>query len=118
MKLTDIKGERALDVIADILEPIMNIAGDKGIRNAVNNPTKRMDAIKIALKKYKKDVITIMAILEGESYEQYCSHLNVMTLPAKIVEIFNDKDLLALFGLEAPKDLATSSGSASENTQE
>ena len=35
MKLAEIKGERALDVIAEIMEPIGNIATDKNSANII-----------------------------------------------------------------------------------
>lgn len=117
MKLSDIKGERALDVLSEIIEPVAEIAGDAAIRGVISNPRKRLDAIKIALKKHKHSVIQIMAALDGETYEQYVQHLNVLSLPAKLVEIFNDPEMLSLFGISAQTEQTTSSTSASENTE-
>lgn len=34
MKLSDVKGDRVIDVIADVIEPISNIAQDKEIGRA------------------------------------------------------------------------------------
>lgn len=114
MKLSEIKGEKALDVLADIIDPAMEIASDKEIEIAVNGNASKLDIIKIVLRNHKKATIAIMAALDGKKPEEY--EINVLTLPAKLIEMMNDPDLMSLFGLQS--QTPTSSGSATENTED
>ena len=48
MKLSDIKGERALDVLADMIEPVAEIMGDKEIAavcNLARRPRKQSNCL-------------------------------------------------------------------------
>lgn len=112
MKLSDYKGEEALDLIAELLEPIAKIMSDKQIADAYQKVSK-LEAIKIAIKNHKTEVIEILAILDGEDPAEY--EVNFFTLPIKILEILNDPELIKLFGLQGQTGGAISSGSVSEN---
>lgn len=114
MKLSDYKGEEALDLIVEILEPITKIMSDKQIAEAYQKVSK-LEAIKIAIKNHKTEVIEILAILDGEDPEEY--EVNVFTLPVKILEILNDPELVKLFGSQGQTGGAKSSGSVLENIE-
>lgn len=94
MKLSEIKGEQALDVLADILEPAARIISDDEIEKAYKSGQK-LKAVKIAIKDHKRDVITILAIMDGEDPETY--EPNVLSVPIKLFEILNDPDVMGLF---------------------
>jgi hypothetical protein len=87
MKLSDYKNEDAIEVIADIIEPLSVIFTDEEIKNEKN----RMKAIAKALKKYKKEVIQILARIDGVSVNEY--ECNALTLPIKVLEVMNDKEV-------------------------
>ena len=87
MKLSDYKNEDAVEVIADIIEPLSVIFTDEEIKNEKN----RMKAIAKALKKYKKEVIQILARIDGVSVDKY--ECNALTLPIKVLEVMNDKEV-------------------------
>ena len=112
MNLSDYKGEEALDIIVELLEPITKIMSDKEIAEAYQKVSK-LEAIKIAIKNHKKEVIEILAILDGEDPAKY--EVNIFTLPAKILEILNDPEFLNLFGSQGQTGGAISSGSVLEN---
>ena len=95
MKLSEIKGEAAIDVLVDILDPASEIIGDKEIELAVRNNATRMQIVKIALKNHKKAVIAILAALDGKKPEEY--EVSVLTLPVKLLEVLNDPELVNLF---------------------
>lgn len=95
MKLSEIKGEAAIDVLVDILDPASEIIGDKEIELAVRNNATRMQIVKIALKNHKKAVIAILAALDGKKPEDY--EVSVLTLPVKLLEVLNDPELVNLF---------------------
>lgn len=116
MKLSDYKDEEALDLLADIIEPASEIFGDKRIAVILKNNEAPMKAIKIAIKDHKKSVIAIMAAIEGVDVKDY--HCNVFTLPMRLLDILNDEDLMSFFSSQGLTEEASSSGSATENTEE
>lgn len=87
MKLSDYKNEDAVEIIADIIEPLSVIFTDEEIKNEKN----RMKAIAKALKKYKKEVIQILARIDGVPVDKY--ECNAITLPIKVVEVLNEPDI-------------------------
>lgn len=113
MKLSEIKGEQALDVLADLLEPVTEIMTDKAVA-LLYQTGHRMKAVKHAIKNHKKAVIEILAVMDGKDPETY--EPKVVTLPMRFVELFNDKDFVSLFQSQA-QTTETSSGSATESTE-
>lgn len=128
MKLSDIKGERTLDVIAEVIEPIANIAEDEKAaalfkreklpegENAVAYLRKRIKShLPALLKGHKHDLITIFAAIEGVSYDEYAASLNLGKLTKDLLELMTDE---AFGGLFISAQSGISSGSAQENTEE
>lgn len=127
MKLSDIKGERTLDVIAEVIEPIANIAEDEKAaalfkreklpegENAVAYLLKRIKShLPALLKGHKHDLITIFAAIEGVSYDEYAASLNLGKLTKDLLELMTDE---AFGGLFISAQSGISSGSAQENTE-
>ena len=115
-KLSEYKDEEALEVLADILEPTINIFGNEEIAKYFRGGVK-LKAVQIALKKQKKDVLALMAALERVPVEEY--HCNLLTLPRILLEIFNDPELESFFMQQSEeKNSETSSGSVMENTED
>lgn len=111
-KLSEIYGEDALDVLADLIEPLSEFALDKTFVELIRKGDK-IKAVKHAIKEHKKAVLTVMAVLEDENPATYAPPL--LRLPVMLLELFNDPELLVLF---PSGQTVTSSGSASENTEE
>lgn len=97
-KLSEYKDEEALDILADLIEPVVRVFSDETIINALRGGN-RPAAIKNAIKSHKQDVMEILAILEGVPVAEY--HCNVLTLPAKLIELLNDDELMRLFTSQA-----------------
>ena len=114
MKLSEYQGEAALDILADLIEPVGEIMSDKEIGEVFNG--NRFKAIGLAIKNHKKAVMQIMATVDGVPVDEY--KCNVFTLPIKILELLNDPDIIQLFTYQGQTGDANSSGSASENTEE
>ena len=93
-KLSEIKGEEALDVLAEIIEPAAQIFTDENVKEALKSGS-RIKAAKIILKDHKKAILTLMAALEETPVEEYKPTL--LALPALIIEILNDPELNSLF---------------------
>ena len=114
MKLSEYQGEAALDILADLIEPTGEIMSDKEIGELFKK--NRFKAIGLAIKSHKKAVMQIMATIDGVPVEEY--KCNVFTLPATILELLNDSELIQLFTYQGQTGDANSSGSASENIEE
>lgn len=93
-KLSDYKDEEALDLLAEIIEPAVEIFGDKDFANAMQSGNS-LSAAKICIKNHKQSILQILATLEGVPVEEY--HCNFLTLPMRIIEVLNDENLMALF---------------------
>ena len=127
MRLSDIQGERVFDVIADIIDPVANIAEDdaasalfkreklpEGMTAKEFMTQRARKALPALLKGHKGDIIAILASIEGVSEEQYKSELNLVKLMQDATELLTDEEFGALF-LSAQS--GKSSGSAQENTE-
>lgn len=131
MRLSDIKGERTLDVIADCIEPIANIAADPEAARLFKREKlpegadanayliERMrKSVPPLIKGHKNDVITILASVEGISNKQYAETLNLPKLINDALELMTDKTFISLFQSAQSTEEPISSGSAQENTGE
>lgn len=114
MKLSEFKDEKALDLLADLIEPATEILADEEIRSAATKSTKSK-AVAIAIKKHKGAVMSILAALDGVPVEEY--HCNVTTLPMKLLDIINDKEIMQLFQYAGQTEEQIPSGSHTENTE-
>lgn len=123
MKLSEYRGDDALEVLAELIEPAVEILADADIAAAWRdkNPNKtrgqkQLKAVSIALKKHKEAVIAILAALDHETPDEYRKKINVVTLPKKLLEVLNDKDLRTFF-ISQEQTGVKPSGSASASTE-
>lgn len=128
MKLSDIKGDRVLDVIADIIDPIANIVQDEDVaamfeRKAVPEGmdardffAKRMrKGMPVLLKGHKADIIAVMAAIEGVTPEQYAASLDFPKLLTDVMELVTDDTLLDFLSSSGTGKDADAPGAASES---
>lgn len=121
MKLSDFKGEEALDVLADIIEPLTTIIADKEIQELAKvKGTPKIKFVKPAIKNHKEEVIYILATLQRQTPEEYEANLSLVTLPMQVLEFINDPEIQKLFFSQAQSQSTSqdNSGSAMENTKE
>lgn len=130
MKLSDVKGDRVIDVIADVIEPISNIARDKAViemlRNEANdkgevkNPSMLHIATKLpkVLKHHKSDVIAILAAVNGVTAKDYAAELTMMKLVKDVYDLLTDRSFSDFFKSAQLSGDENASGSAPENTTE
>lgn len=109
MRLSEIRGERVFDVIADIIEPACNIASDKDASALFDRTEKRPDGVTPAefalgkvkrsmpklMRSHKDDLVAIMAAIDGCSQDEYRDNLTMAKLIQGFYEILTDEDLLA-----------------------
>lgn len=127
MRLSDIKGERTLEVIADIIDPIANIAEDEEASALFKREKlpEGMTAKKFLLQRarksapallkgHKEDIISILAAIEGTTPDEYAGALNLVKLIKDTVDLLTDEAFGALFISAQSGD---TSGSAQANTE-
>ena len=114
MKFNEIKNEQAIELLADMFDPIMEIASDDKVVSAARANDKIL-MVKTILKEHSKAVFKLMALAEGTPIEEY--ECNIVTLPAKIIELFSQPEFEFLFQSQGQKTEGTSFGSATENTE-
>lgn len=110
MKLSDVKGDRVFDVIADIIEPIANIAEDENASNlfhkeklpdgmtpkgfVIQRVKKSLPAL---LKGHKDDMISILSTIEGVTAKEYAQNLDLLKLTRDFIDLVTDETFNALF---------------------
>lgn len=130
MKLSDIKGDRVLDVIADIIDPIANVVQDKDVaamfeREAVPDGMEARDffaqrmrkGLPVLLKGHKADIIAIMAAIEGVTPEQCAASLDFPKLFTGVMELVTDDALLDFLSSSETGKGADVPGSASASSE-
>lgn len=115
MKLSDYQGEDALDLLADILEPMTDIAADEKLKAVINKSRNKLEVVYFLLKNHKKEILAILARIEGVAVEDY--KCTVFTLPKAILEFINDESAAELFCSQGQMKELLNSGSATENTE-
>lgn len=96
-KLSEYKDGDALDLLADIMEPAVEIMADEEFKAAFEQ--NRVKAASVAIKRHKNEVMEILARMDGVPVEDF--HCNILTLPGRIIEILSDEELLAFFTEQA-----------------
>lgn len=113
MKLLEAKGVDAIEILADLLDPIAEIAKDGEILSCVQTGQK-LKAVKFAMKRHAKTILEILAICEGVPVEDY--HPSVLDIPAKLLEVVNTPEVESLFTSQVQTQ-ASSFGLATESTE-
>lgn len=95
MKLSEYKDGEALDLLAELIDPVATIASDKQIAELVKAKAGKLKVVQYVIKSHKEQILQILAAIDGVPVEEY--HCNALTLPLKVLEILNDKDLMDFF---------------------
>ena len=127
MRLSDIKGDRTLEVIAEIIDPIANIAEDEEASSMFRREKlpdgmtakkfllKRVrKSLPVLLKGHKADIIAILSAIEGVSAEEYSGALNLVKLVKDCTDLLTDEAFMQLF-ISAQSE--NNSGSAQESIE-
>ena len=127
MRLSDITGDRTLDVIAEIIDPVANIAEDEeasamfkrgklpeGMTAKKFLMNRVRKSLPVLLKCHKADIIAILSSIEGVSTEEYAGALNLVKLVKDCTDLLTDEAFMELF-ISAQSE--TKSGSARESIE-
>lgn len=113
-KLSDYKGEEAIELWANILDPVIEIVGDKEIAGMIRAKAPIIVVARKAIEEYRKEVSELLLAIDSTPLDG----LNIVTRLASVInEIGNDEEIKSFFGLSAGKTGEIPSGSATENTE-
>lgn len=107
MALDALKGEAALDAVADLIDPVFEIAQDeafKGLFSGLGEGGSKELASRLRkaapqlIKAHKGAVVRIMAATQGKTEQEVMEGMTVFSLPMWLVSALNDPVLLGFLG--------------------
>lgn len=116
-RIIDARGEEAIDVLTELIEPVTSIASDPDISAMMRGGKASVASFVTAiLRTHKSDVIQIFAVDDGVSVEEEKKLMSVLTIPARALKLFSNPEVKEMFfGAAAATESATGSSAASEN---
>ena len=120
MRLSEIKGVDAIDVLADIIDPVAEILADEEIKKVIAENKPKIIIAKTILKQKNKEILEILAVLNGEdpkTYKPSLIQLPIMLL-GLISDVMENKELTDLFQLQEQMRAGVSSIPATVTTEE
>ena len=102
MKLAELKGERAIEVIADLIAPIANIANDQENLQLFHIKKKEgetdreagmrdlTEKVPLLLRSHKKDILAILCAVNGSDPED----LSLLDIFQGTADLINDQDFM------------------------
>jgi hypothetical protein len=116
MKLSEIRGEKAIVMMADIIDPATEIMADEVLQKLINGDAPQLVIVERILREHPKSIIKILALLNEEDVETY--NPSILVLPKLVKELLEDEELMGLFHSQGQPKEDESSVSASENIAE
>lgn len=117
MRLSEFKDEKAIEVIADLLEPaeeiISNPANKEAAQKIREGKNGKMKFATAMLKNNRSAVMKMLAVLHDTPIEKF--HCNAASLIKDLYDMLTDEEILLAFGLQGQESGEESSGSATEN---
>ena len=112
MKLSDFKGEQAIDVLAQIMTPASHIISDEKFKKMVKDGNTYLAIAVYILQNHKEDILDMYEPLTQEDKTE----ATPIKLVGMIMDIVQDTALNDLFTSQGQNGTSTPSGSAMENT--
>ena len=111
MKISELKDEKAIYALGEMMEPLATVFADDELVETFKSG-QNIKAVSMLLKRHAKETMKILAAADGVPEEEY--HCNLLTLPAKVLEIVNAPEVQELFTFAETKTDGAFSISASE----
>lgn len=102
MKLSNISGDRALTVLADVIEPIGAIMSDEEIQKMVKRKSPMLTIVGKALKTHANEVYAMLAALDGVTIEEYKKNTSMSKILCDFADVVTDESLQSLFDSAKP----------------
>ena len=114
-RLSDYKGEEAIELWADLIEPLTVVFKDENLMNAVKGKAPLLIAKEI-LKSHKKEALEIMLRIDPEPIDGMTV---LMRLAGLLADIGGNKEIMSFFGsVRQETSESESFGSVTENTED
>jgi len=114
-KLSDYKGDEAIELWADLIDPLTKLFTDDELKKVVTSGKNKLEIAKVILKRHKLEAIEIMQRIDPDPIDGVNI---VMRLIALLADIGQYEEIKSFFGYaEEAKTDNGSSGSATENTE-
>ena len=113
-KLSDYKGEEAIDLWADLLDPIVDIVGDPEINKMLKARKPMLVTAKEVIKRYKKEAIQILERIDPTPVNGFNLLIRLVSV---MKEVGDDPTFQSFFESAAETDVKTPSGFAMANTE-
>ena len=113
-KISDFKNEEALDLLVRIIDPAVALMSDKEAVQKLYQKGQQLEGVKDLIKNHKKEVIELLAAIEDVPADEY--EFNALMVPIRLLEILNDKELVAFFTAQQNLSSNGSSGDHTANT--
>lgn len=113
-KLSDYKGEEAIELWADLFEPFTLILADPEIHKIIGDKKPMLEIAKVIFKKRPKEVVEVLKIIDGEEVNGANAFMRLMNL---LMDMLNSVEGRAFFE-SAAQGTAESSGNVTEITEE
>lgn len=117
-QLSEIKGDEAFDVTAELFELVAKIFGDEKVQEMKNDGKDIASILAFVLKKKKSYVVKMLSVLDGCSPKEYLERTSVATLFADAQVMLADPMVRELFTLQGQNVANGNSGSVTDNTKE
>lgn len=114
-KLSDYKGDEAIELWADLLDPLTTILGDKAVQNVIRSGQSKMAIAKSILNAHKSEAVEILLRVDPTPIDG----LNIiLRLVALLADIGQNDEIKSFFGFaEQATTESESSGSVTENIE-
>ena len=97
MKITEFENEQAIDLVADLIDPLTVILADPEVQR-INASEPKLALAKYILKHHKEGIVEIMARLDGADPKTY--KFNPLTLVKKLLDLLSEPEIAELFTLQ------------------
>lgn len=110
MRLSDVKGERAFDVLAELIDPISVIASDEQASKLFKREKlpegkepwqflleRLRESLPTLIKTHKGELVSILSIIKGVSAEEYVKDMTFASLFADIIGLLTDGEFASFF---------------------
>ena len=108
MKISEVTGEKTLDVMADLME----IFEDEAVKKAFHE-RKNSKALGLILREHKAAVVDLLSVTQETDKPK----ITLKTISDDLAQIFNDLEMYAVFFSQGSDETETLSTSASEITE-
>jgi hypothetical protein len=103
MRLSDVKGARTLDVVAEIVGPISEIIADEKVmamfEGGREQVVERMGkSIPVLIRDHKRAILVTLSAIKGVTPERYEEDMTLASLVGDVYELMTDTTFLDFLG--------------------